>query len=66
MNSGVIFLTAHELVHTQQNLKSTATNLLGLCLKEGSADFIAELLIGKKLKRLIYAIWNTASKFFVE
>lgn len=50
MNSGVIFLTAHELVHTQQNLKSTATNLLGLCLKEGSADFIAELLTGKKVE----------------
>ncbi|MDM1554488.1 MULTISPECIES: DUF2268 domain-containing putative Zn-dependent protease [Chryseobacterium] len=50
MNSGVIFLTAHELVHTQQNLKGTTTNLLGLCLKEGSADFIAELLIGKKVE----------------
>lgn len=50
MNSGVIFLTAHELVHTQQNLKGTLTNLLGLCLKEGSADFIAELLTGKKVE----------------
>ncbi|WP_336965129.1 DUF2268 domain-containing putative Zn-dependent protease [Chryseobacterium contaminans] len=50
INSGVIFLTAHELVHTQQNLKGTTTNLLGLCLKEGSADFIAELLTGKKVE----------------
>lgn len=50
MNSGVIFLTAHELVHTQQNLKGNAANLLGLCLKEGSADFIAELLTGKKVE----------------
>lgn len=50
INSGIIFLTAHELVHTQQNLKGTKTNLLGLCLKEGSADFIAELLTGKKVE----------------
>lgn len=50
INSGVIFLTAHELVHTQQNLKGTAANLLGLCLKEGSSDFIAELLTGKKVE----------------
>lgn len=50
INSGIIFLTAHELVHTQQNLSGTKTNLLGLCLKEGSADFIAELLTGKKVE----------------
>ncbi|WP_101239390.1 DUF2268 domain-containing putative Zn-dependent protease [Chryseobacterium sp. PMSZPI] len=50
INSGIIFLTVHELVHTQQNLKEANTNLLGLCLKEGSADFIAELLIGKKVE----------------
>ena len=50
INSGIIFLTAHELVHTQQNLRGTKTNLLGLCLKEGSADFIAELLTGKKVE----------------
>ncbi|SIS82544.1 Predicted Zn-dependent protease [Chryseobacterium ureilyticum] len=51
INSGIIFLTAHELVHTQQNLKGNEqTNLLGLCLKEGSADFIAELLTGKKVE----------------
>lgn len=50
VNSGIIFLTAHELVHTQQNLRGAKTNLLGLCLKEGSADFIAELLTGKKVE----------------
>lgn len=50
INSGITFLTAHELVHTQQNLRGTKTNLLGLCLKEGSADFMAELLTGKKVE----------------
>lgn len=51
INSGILFLTAHELVHTQQNLNNSGnTNLLGLCLKEGSADFIAELLLKKKVE----------------
>ncbi|RXM52612.1 MULTISPECIES: DUF2268 domain-containing putative Zn-dependent protease [unclassified Chryseobacterium] len=50
INSGITFLTAHELVHTQQNLRGAKTNLLGFCLKEGSADFIAELLTGKKVE----------------
>lgn len=51
INSGVLFLTAHELVHTQQNLSNSGNaNLLGLCLKEGSADFIAELLLKKKVE----------------
>jgi len=38
-------------VHTQQNLhKKRASNLLGMALKEGSADFIAELLTGRKVE----------------
>lgn len=70
INSGVIFLTAHELVHTQQNLKGSATNLLGLCLKEGSADFIAELLTGKNVEAPYieygmqhqYSLWHDFQK----
>ncbi len=51
VNSGILFLTAHELVHTQQNLNNSGkANLLGMCLKEGSADFIAELLLKKKVE----------------
>lgn len=51
INSGIIFLTTHELVHTQQNLNNFAkSNLLGNCLKEGSADFLAELLLNKKVE----------------
>ncbi|MBF0598433.1 gliding motility protein GldB-related protein [Faecalibacter rhinopitheci] len=51
INSGILFLTAHELVHTQQNLNSSDNaNLLGQCLKEGSADFIAELILNKKVE----------------
>lgn len=51
INSGIIFLTAHELVHTQQNLNNSENaNLLGLCLKEGSADFLAELISRKNVE----------------
>ncbi len=51
INSGIIFLTTHELVHTQQNLSNTEkSNLLGSCLKEGSADFVAELILNKKVE----------------
>lgn len=51
INSGIMFLTAHELVHTQQNLNNFKnSNLLGSCLKEGSADFIAELILDKKVE----------------
>lgn len=51
INSGIMFLTTHELVHTQQNLNnSNKSNLLGNCLKEGSADFIAELILNKKVE----------------
>lgn len=51
INSGITFLTIHELVHTQQKLDdSKKINLLGLCLKEGSADFITELLMKKNIE----------------
>lgn len=51
VNSGIIFLTTHELVHTQQNLNNSyKSNLLGNCLKEGSADFLAELILNKKVE----------------
>ncbi|MBY0536236.1 MAG: hypothetical protein K2P88_10325 [Chitinophagaceae bacterium] len=44
---GVSFLVAHEMVHTQQKY-GNATNLLGKCIKEGSCDFIAELITNQK------------------
>ena len=51
INSGIMFLTTHELVHTQQNLNNSyKANLLGNCLKEGSADFLAELILNKKVE----------------
>lgn len=71
INSGITFLTIHELVHTQQKLDdSKKVNLLGLCLKEGSADFITELLMKKNVETPYMefglknqcALWNEFEK----
>ena len=40
------FLALHEYVHTQQ-VESLGVGLLATCLREGSAEFIAELASGK-------------------
>ena len=49
--NGVVELVAHEAVHTQQPDGDAEldgkTDLLGYCLQEGAADFIAELLLAK-------------------
>lgn len=47
--NGVVELVAHEVVHTQQPDGDAEldgkTDLLGYCLQEGAADFVAELLL---------------------
>lgn len=47
--NGVVELVAHEAVHTQQPDGDAEldgkTDLLGYCLQEGAADFVAELLL---------------------
>ncbi len=49
--NGVVELVAHEAVHTQQPDGDAEldgkTDLLGYCLQEGAADFVAELLLAK-------------------
>lgn len=42
----VTFLSVHEFVHTQQT-EAIGANLLSIVLREGSAEFIAELATGK-------------------
>jgi hypothetical protein len=42
-----IYMALHEYAHTQQ--KSKTYNLLAHCIDEGMADFIAELVLGKKI-----------------
>ena len=49
--NGVVELVAHEAVHTQQPDGDAEldgkTDLLGYCLQEGAADFVAELLLAQ-------------------
>ena len=49
--TNVIKIVAHELVHTQQKNGDSEvdgnSNLLGDCIREGSCDFISELLVKK-------------------
>jgi hypothetical protein len=42
----IVPLNIHEYVHTQQH-QVAASDLLGKCLQEGSADFITELVMDK-------------------
>ena len=44
----IVPLNIHEYVHTQQ--KGNPHNLLGQAIKEGSCDFITELVIGKLMQ----------------
>jgi hypothetical protein len=46
-------VVAHELVHFQQNY-SVSNSLLSQCIKEGSADFICELISGDHSNKKIY------------
>ena len=45
----LISLNVHEYVHTQQD--GDPDNLLGQAIKEGSCDFVAELVMGSPLQR---------------
>lgn len=49
-------IVAHELIHFQQTYDSG--NLLKACLKEGSADFIAELISGKHINQHVHDFAN--------
>lgn len=45
----IVSLNVHEYIHTQQ--QGEAQNLLAQAIKEGSCDFVAELVMGKPLER---------------
>ena len=51
--NGLPGLVAHELIHYQQNLKGKTT-LLFQSLKEGSADFIGELISGTHINKVAF------------
>ena len=50
-NINVVYLVAHESVHTQQyEVNDSYSNLLYASIYEGSCDFIAELLLEKEIR----------------
>ena len=73
-NTGIDFIIAHEMTHTQQPdgdaENDGKSNLLGYCINEGAADFIAELLLQRPLNDpyIIYgklhekAVWQAFQK----
>jgi len=48
-------IVAHELIHYQQKYPNEERTLLGESIKEGSADFIAELISGKHINTHLHA-----------
>ncbi|MDF7815231.1 hypothetical protein [Hymenobacter sp. YC55] len=55
----VVALNLHEYVHTQQRSGNERGNVLTQALKEGSCDFITELVTGRPL-RASYAVYGAA------
>ena len=55
----------HETIHLQQ--KSDAEDVLSACIREGSADFLAELFLGKPFKSPMYDYgWANERKLWAE
>ncbi|HEU5165281.1 MAG TPA: DUF2268 domain-containing putative Zn-dependent protease [Chitinophagaceae bacterium] len=54
-------VVAHELVHFQQKY-ATNNSLLAQCIREGSADFICELISGSHSNTKIYEYGNAHTK----
>lgn len=52
--SQVPHIVAHELIHVQQNYRFWHRSLLAACIKEGSADFLAELISGKHINQHVH------------
>lgn len=67
----VPFTVAHELIHYQQDsISKEKLNLLAACINEGSADFLAELISGRRPNEQTYnygdaheeELWNEFKK----
>jgi hypothetical protein len=53
-------IVAHELIHFQQNYDGSS--LLAASIKEGAADFIAELISGKHINSQVHEFANPREK----
>ena len=47
-------IVAHELIHYQQRTPTTQPTLLGQAIREGSADFIGELIAGNHINEAVH------------
>lgn len=63
--NGLPGLVAHELIHYQQNSKGKTT-LLSQSLKEGSADFIGELISGTHINKEAFEYGEAHSERLME
>jgi len=51
-------IVAHELTHYEQRYGASASNLLAQSIREGSADFVSELLTGRTINESIMVYGN--------
>ena len=56
------YIVAHELIHFNQNYPNKKSTLLDQSIKEGSADFIGELISGKHINELAFKYGNENEK----
>lgn len=62
-HDGIPHIVAHELVHYQQvPVPDTVATLLAQSIKEGSADFVAELISGDHINRRAHAYAETRER----
>ena len=60
--SSLPLIVMHELIHYQQKYIDTDRDLLGYSITEGSADFLTELVTGKKINKVLYEYGDTHEK----
>jgi hypothetical protein len=55
-------IVAHELIHIQQKYRGNNLSLLGASIREGSADFIGELISGRHINQHVHDFANPGEK----
>ena len=65
-NQNVVYMIAHETMHTQQigldGADSNKTDLLAQCIAEGAADFMAEMVLQKPITSTYIIYGRTVEK----
>ena len=58
----ILYIVAHELIHFNQNYPNKKYTLLEQSIKEGSANFIGELISGKHINESAFKYGNENEK----